>query len=403
MKVLRVRIDAPWSASRGFAWALRDDQGSVLEEGLGPASQWPEHDVLEAVIAAAMVRIVRLELPPLPASRVHAAARFALEDQIAAADSTAHVEVAAQAPDGTVLAIICPREVLVSFDTHDRNLAQLRRVVVEPALAAPLHEWRWCQGDIAGGSFVRLPDGSSIAVSEIARSGSLPAELALALAHQPSRPTVRVEWNASAALIARWQEEHGAAFVAAPPFRWQHAAMPAGTLDMLERQRARDPDRPRGSTRATLAPAAWILACAALLQVLAMAGEWIMLRIDTARAATEWRTLATAADLPREVSMSPEEIRAAIARKHDEALHAHQRFSSRDALTLLARASTAMNALPAGALKRATYQSGFWTIELEGTDATTLASLESALRSSSLDAQVVPTSGGGRARFGAPA
>lgn len=403
MKVLRVRIDAPWSPSRSYAWALRGQGERAIQEGVTPAAQWPAHDALECVIAASQVRVVRLQLPPLPAARVDAAARFALEDQIAAAESAAHVAVSKQASDGTVLAIICPREVVTSFDTRTRELASLQCLVAEPELAPPVRDWRWCQGDLAGGSFVRLPDGSSIAVSEIARSGTLPAELALALAQDESGPTVRVEWNASAALVTRWQEEYGVTFVAAPPFRWQDAAIPAHASNVL-RERARDAERPRASARAILAPAAWILACAALLQVLAMFGEWVALRIDTARSANEWRALASAADLPRDAAGSPEAVAAALARKHDDVLHAHHRFSSRDALTLLARASSAMSGLPAGALKRATYQSGYWTFELEGTNATSLGNLESALRAASLEAQVVPTTtGGARVRFGAAA
>ena len=158
----------------------------------------------------------------------------------------------------------------------------------------------------------------------------------------------------------------------------------------------------RGSNlRAILAPAMWILGYAVLVQVLASVGEWLRLHVEHARADAEWRALATTVDVPREAMTSPDSIRSALARRHDDVLHAHHRFSPRDALALLARATPAMNALPPGALKRAMYQSGYWTFELEGTNATALANLESGLHAADLEAQVVPTSNGARVRFGA--
>jgi hypothetical protein len=376
-----------------------NDERAVLQDDASPAAQWPDHDALDVLIAASQVRIVHLRLPRMTLSRVEAAARFALEDQIAAADQAAHVAVSTQATDGAVLAVICPRDLVTSLDRRHRELARLRRVVAEPELAAAAAEWRWCQADVPDGSFVRLPDGSSMALSDIGRSSTLPAELALAIARADAKPIVRVEWPASAALVARWQEEHGVSFVAVPPLRWQAAPIPQQAIDVMQGELAREA-RTSWTARAIFAPAIWILGIALLLHVLATLGDWAALRIERARANNEWQALATAADVPRDAMTSPESIRSALARRQDEVLHAHHRFSSRDALSLLSRATPAMNALPSGALKRAIYQSGYWTLELEGANADALASLQAALRAADLEAQVVPTSSGARVRFG---
>src|SRR5271165_5549261 len=90
---LRVFVDDPPEAGRDSTWVLFDAAGGQVGSGSSPPSAWPAAERTEAVIAARHGRLVTLALPPLPPGRIAAAARFALEDQLADAPDESHVAV----------------------------------------------------------------------------------------------------------------------------------------------------------------------------------------------------------------------------------------------------------------------------------------------------------------------
>src|SRR5690242_15695314 len=96
MTTLRILLSAPPSASRAEAWALFDDAGRCVERGRDAAARWPRSDRVEAVLAAELVRIVSLNLPPMPPTRLADAAAFALEDQLATTGAAPAIAVTAQ-------------------------------------------------------------------------------------------------------------------------------------------------------------------------------------------------------------------------------------------------------------------------------------------------------------------
>src|SRR5438876_1017587 len=79
---LRVFIDGPPEPGRDAAWAVFDATGRA-RNGRSPPAAWPVASRREAVIAARHGRLVTLTVPPLPPGRAEAAARFALEEQLA--------------------------------------------------------------------------------------------------------------------------------------------------------------------------------------------------------------------------------------------------------------------------------------------------------------------------------
>src|SRR3954470_3260951 len=102
MSTLRVLLSAAPTPSRPESWAWFDDAGRCVQRGRDVAAAWPNADRREAVLAAELVRIVTLELPPMPATRIAGAAAFALEDQIATTGDPPAVAVSPQQPDGSV-------------------------------------------------------------------------------------------------------------------------------------------------------------------------------------------------------------------------------------------------------------------------------------------------------------
>ncbi len=407
MKVLRLYIDRDWEPSRPASWVLHYD-GSVIDHGTSSDGGYPTHDALDAVLSAGQVRILVLALPRLPAARLAQAARFALEDQIAGAEADAHVAIAEQREDGTLLAFVCPRARMSTLAARKGALARLRRVIAEPALAIPVaaNAWRWCSGGNSGNDFVRVANGEAFASSAPDATGALPPELRLALTRAGAGTvgSVHVEWPATADSLEQWTRDTGIAFVARPPWRWDGASAQAfdAATDLLQGDFRSEVREAQPSLHRTFAPAVWLLGAALALHVLATLGEWTAQRIATWRADAEWSALGVAAGLPRESLATPASARAALDRRHTDVLHAQHQFARTDALPLLARMSAGppAGAIPAGAIRRATYADRHWTFETNLQDPAQLQDVERRLRAADLEALVVAAPGGARVRVG---
>ncbi|MEP7206848.1 MAG: hypothetical protein ABI920_07910 [Casimicrobiaceae bacterium] len=402
MKTLLVLLAVPWQAADVLAWRLVDSADpSASTVGRDRAAQWPIHDRLEIVIAAAVVRLVPLALPPMPAGRLAAASRFAIEDQIAGGEAGVEIAVGAR-HEGRVVVIVWPRAMLESLRERTGPLTQLARIVVEPELCDPAAPWRWCFDGPTGDGFVRPPDGGAFATSPAGADGALPAELALALrtAAPGIAREVRVEGVATADDLARWSADSGVAFVAGEPWQWHEAARRAHGTNLLHDDRGLDaaPAAPR--LVRLFAPALALLACALALHVLGMAATWISLQLELRNAANAWTALGQAAGVRDEMLTTAESSRTALARRHAALAHAQRRFVRTDALPLLARVSTVLAPLPGGTVKRAVYGDAHWTLDLSGVELAAVQRLDARFRESGLEGIVVPFNGGVRVRIG---
>src|SRR5205085_5258218 len=63
MNVLRFLVTTAPAADAAFEWALFDSAGKRVDHGRGAPTTWPPSDRLEAVVAAAQVRLLVLQLP----------------------------------------------------------------------------------------------------------------------------------------------------------------------------------------------------------------------------------------------------------------------------------------------------------------------------------------------------
>jgi len=361
MSVLRVVLEAVPLPARAAAWALFDAHGHRLRSGHGVPSTWPDAARREGVLTASRVRLASLQLPPMPADRVGAAAAFALEDVFARPASEQQLHVSARDAHGRVMATVTDRALV---DALSRDFA---RLVAEPALA-PLPKagrWLWLPS-AAADTFIRQPDGAAFPVSHPRDAMTLPTELTLPLT-QPgagfARPdAVDVAFAVTDAQLDAWSAATRVPFARGEPWHW----------DGDGQQFARVPDLvPQATNGAMDAPSAarrtwrWAGAIAAMAIVgVAMATivEWSWLRID------HWRTqraiVAVATDAGVTGVTEPDAAATALARRWADARHKVARPVPGDAMPLLARAAPALGALPAGALKSATFSPGQWTFEL---------------------------------------
>jgi type II secretion system protein L len=404
MMVLRVLLTAAPAADRAEAWALFDADGRCLRTGHDLPAARPKADRVEVVLAAAQVRVARITLPPLPSSRVADAARFALEDQLAGSDGTHHVAVSAQARDGGIRVAVASRSLLASIAGRSQGVA---RILAEPELALPAANWIWCARDTDAAGFVCRPDGSAFPVDAPPPDGGLPSELTLALAQarrSVSAPScIRVDAPIAASLFSRWQRETGVDFQPGSPWRWEAAppAAFAGAIDLLPASPVA-PAASRTGLARLFVPACTLVAAALFIHVVATVGEWTSLRYEAWRTEREWIAIAAAAGVPPDASPSPVAARTALARRYAALRHAQGLPAPDDALSLLARATPALAALPAGAVKSAAYADGHWTLDLLRPDAATIADVDARLRAAGVPALVASSATGTRIRFGGP-
>ena len=307
------------------------------------------------MIAASHVRIATVKLPPMAASRVAGAAGFALEDQLAGAPAEHHLGVSAQAPDGRVRVVVVARALVAAIVAGEPRIS---RIIAEPELAAPIAGWRWC-ADEGGTAFVRCSDGSAFPVDAPPADGALPSELALALARAErdgaAPAQLRVDATIADAALARLQREAGVAVMRGNPWRWHAApaASFASALDLRPSAPATAAAAPQRRLGRAFAPALILGGAALAIHVVASVGEWAALRVDAWRSAREWTDLAVAAGVPSDAATTPQAARAALARRYALLRHAQGLAAPDDALPLLARAASALAALPPGSVKSA--------------------------------------------------
>lgn len=404
MTTLRVRLAAPPLPDRADAWGLFDSAGVCTRTGADRPGAWPAADSVDAVIAASQVRIATVKLPPMAPSRLAGAAGFALEDQLAGAPAEHHLGVSAQEADGRVRAVIVARSLVAAIAAAEHGFT---RIIAEPELAAPIAGWRWCSGEDAAG-FVRCSDGSAFPVDAPSADGTLPAELALALAlarteRDGAAPAqLRVDSTIADAALTRLQRQAGVPVLRGNPWRWHAApaASFAAALDLHPGTPTTASAQPQRRFERVFAPAL-VLGCAALaIHIVATVGEWAALRADAWRTAREWTDLAVAAGVAADAATTPQAARAALARRYAELRHAEGLPAPDDALPLLARAAPALAALPSGIVKNAVYADGHWTFELARADPTVIRDLDARMRAARVPMLVATSPSGARVRVG---
>jgi hypothetical protein len=393
--MLRVFLAAAPVADRANAWVRYAGDGRAAAHGRDVPARWPSDATVEIVLAAAHARLAALRLPPMPQNRLRDAARFALEDQMAASADEAAIAIATSGRP--VVAAIASRALV---DDIARQLPRAVRIVPESALAPRNAGWTWCaSGD--GSDFVRRDDGSAFAIG--ARHGAeLPPELQAALAQvrrTASAPAnVHAAFDVEPARLAAWSEATGVRFVPAPAWRWEDATAEAfaGAPDFLAAD-APSKDVAPGSHGARLFRPALVLGILAIaFHVVALLAQWTWLNVTDWRLSRELVRQATAAGLPA-TTAAP--AAAEIARRNAELRHAASKSASSDALPLLARAAPAFGELPRGTLKSAHYAADAWTLEIGKLDADALSRVTRALGRAGIEAVAAPSSSGTRMRI----
>ena len=396
--MLRVFLPASPRADRADRWIRVNADGRIVDRGQDVPSRWPAEAAIEAVLAADLVRVITLTLPPMPRERLRGAVRYALEDRIATPPDESAIAIA-EPRNGTCVVAVAAASLIRETTAHERRF---QRIVPESALAPLGDGWTWCESS-AGDGFVRRRDGSAFAVQGIDDAGSLPTELAAALAQakraNDAPASVHVAFAADPSHLAQWTQAGGIPFASAPAWQWEQAneAAYASAPDFLRDASRADAQRASVSAWRPFRPAL-VLATLALAVLLGgLIVQWSWLGVE------HWRLAGALVDTAKAAQLadvqSADAAAQAIARHYAAARHRASQSAPTDALPLLARAAPALAALPAGALRSARYAGDAWTVDLVKLDATTLSRLERRLGDAGLDALAAPASGGTRMRL----
>ena len=395
--MLRVFLAAPPRAERAEQWVRYAADGRPVARGRDVPARWPVERNIEVVLAAGHVRLIALALPPMPRDRLRAAARFALEDQLATTADESSISIG-EVQNGRVLVAVTSDALVRAIAAHDRRV---RRIIPESALAPHGDGWTWCVSE-AGDGFVRRADGSAFAVGVC--GDALPPELVAALA-QTARAgappaAVHVAFRCDASQLARWSQSAGVAFIAAPAWEWE--ARIAGDVCRRARlSRHLATQRPRVDARDSCACVSTRAAARSTRARRARrrtgSFQWTWLDVENWRLSRALVAEAAAAKLPD--AATPGDAAAAIARQHAQLRHRAAQSAPADALPLLARAAPTLGALPPGVLRSAHYADNAWTIELGKLDAAALSRTTRRLAEAGVDALAAPTTAGMRMRL----
>ncbi|HVE50695.1 MAG TPA: type II secretion system protein GspL [Casimicrobiaceae bacterium] len=393
MRILRVYFSSA-ANPQGDAWALFDSSGAIVDHANDARAQRPAADRCEAILGADAIRIVSLALPPMPASRVEAAAAYALEDRVAAPDRVA-IAAGPRSSDGRVIAIVADRDLA---ERIARATPPFARAIAESNLATTEDDgWRWCESERS--AFVRTDDGGAIAVTRT-DDDALPPELALALtqaAREGRAPAhVIVDRSASGDALAEWSRSTGTLFVSGTPWDWRRAPATAfdNAIDVLPTLRRRNVASTAPAPRFTTAAALVVAALA--VHVVAMLATWGWTHWQLSSVQRDLVPLAQSAGAS---NATPSTASADINRLFVAARHRAGLAAPVDAMPVLARAAPALAALPPNALKSATWSAGAWTVELAPLDDATVNAFVQRLASAGLTPLSARTQSGVRARI----
>ena len=390
MTTLRVRLPAPFAPDASASWWRVDDAGRVVARGRSAANAWPAADRIEVAMSPIDVRIVALRLPPMPPSRLRAAAAFALEDQIAAPVESMHVGLVPSPGAAPVIARVVDRDAIAWLAARR---PAIDRVVAEPDLVERDGAWHWCV-DADGTGFVRRADGSAFA-TEAPDGDALPVALAAALARAP-REALRVVVDADigADRLAGWSASAGVAFVRGTPWSLERRPAAAWVAAPDLRSGYAEASAERPSVARAFAPAIVLVACAVALHAAATVGEWIHDRYVTWRADRD--VVALARDEGLGAAPDARAAEAMLSRRAAATLHAAGRFAEGDVLPMIARAAGPLGSLPAGSVRKLTVSERRLVADVSALDDARVARLLQDLAAAGLAAVSAPVAGGVR-------
>jgi general secretion pathway protein L len=394
MNTLRLYFSTHWRDSASpCAWALCNDNGTVLQSGVDPLAALPKGHECIAIAAADRVLFTAATLPSGSRRRWQAALPFAVEEHTLPDPEDNHVVPGATLADGKIaLAVVDKAWLKRITEACQAAGLSLRRMVAE-TLLPPLAPASWTLVLDGAGGFVRTGEASGMAIDG---GDASHAPLALRLAADlPEKIEVRHAQRAAneSRALPQWSDLP-VALVAGSPWDWRQAPIPADALNLLWGEFT-----PRARIREwwpKLRPVALILLAALAIEVLGVNLQWAMLSGEK-RALTQdmeqnFRATFGASGV---LVNAPLQMRRNLA----ELRHQAGQMDDSDFLALL---DAAAPVLPAGSVQALHYESGRLDADVKAASHNELQSLQQRLQTRGLAVQmgeIHEAQGGAEARL----
>lgn len=350
-------------------WVLYDSDQRELGSRLG--MNWPQdrEQFVEVIIPAGWTRIVRLHLPPLTGERLNAAAKYALEEQLAGELDDHHIVVKPHEGEAGCMVHIVQKKRL-------RKLLQMlaerkvARVIAENQLLAPQPDiWQWVIR--AQDGFLVTSDGTSFVLDYDLSSADLPIALQRAHSSANIKPKTIVVYGPAelAPRLTEWQQQLDQPFTQAQPWSWRVKSDFARATNLLSGEFA--------PTREAPAPhrfkfAMGLLISAAALHIVASGGYWLHLVWQKRHLQNELSEVYRASSAQTFAHAKTEWWQR--YRQHQHAAHQH---APDDAWPMLARIAESTEGK--ASLRSIDYQNHQLTVELVATEQS-LQSIQTQLR-----------------------
>lgn len=372
-------------------WALLDDHGGLVGEGVELSTVPRRVGRTQLVIPAAQVLITRARLPAAARRGPGSALAFAIEERTVSEPDTNQVSWLGTVGEDDVLAVV-DRRSLERWRNALEKVGIRSYDIQSEMLLVPCATGEWSVAWNGREGFVRTGKLEAV-VTDTGDHSSPPLSLRLmldeALAHGGQPASIVLYTTAADATpdIEAWQSSLGIAVRLAGPWDWRAATSDEGIS--LARERARW--RGIGIAGSQLRIPAWIAGIALAIHAIMLVMDWTLLVREQQgiRRQMETRFRAT---FPETVAVVDPTLQ--MRRKLAEARHAAGQPDIGDFLPIIEKVSAQVKALPAGSVRIVSYESGRLTLEVAATDQAAVGQIVTRLRQAGLSADAAPSSAG---------
>ena len=362
MNVLRIYFSALWQDSASHCpWALCDESGAVLQQGLSPLAAMPRTRDCIGILSADRVLIFTTQQPPGSKQRWQAALPFIAEEHTLTDPDDIHaVPAAAAAPDTIAVSVMTKswlKQIVAATTQAGLPLSRLIAETLMPALPADSWTLAWdgCSG------FLRSSLSTGLALDS-GNHETPPQALLLSLTAAGNDPPRQIElrYVEAAAQTALPAWDLPVPLVSGETWDWRRAPLSDATPNLLWGDFA--PPIRLFENLAKLRPLLYILLAALLIEVIGTHLEWAMLAQEKQTLTQKQAQIFHAAfgdettlvDAPLQMQRNLAGLRHATGIADDT-----------DFIPLLDNASQALGTPGNGALRSLNYESGKLELELK--------------------------------------
>lgn len=384
MNILRIYFSAQWKdSSSPCCWALCDESGQLLQEGLSPLAEMPKTRDCIGILAADRVLIFTAPQPPGNKRRWQAALPFIAEEYALADPEDIHAVPAPAADVDKISVSVMTKSWLKQIVTATTAAGLPLRRLLSESLIPALQPDSWTMVWNGQNGFLRISDTTGLALDCGTRQTPpllllqclsdknmhAPRQIELRLT-QPVPDAAMPSWSLPVPLVpgAAWDWRRAPIRDEIPNLLWGNFAPPVRLFDGLHRLR----------------PALLIFLAAFAIEVIGTHIEWIMLAHEKNSLTQNVERIfystfgddSTLVDAPLQMQRNLASMRHAAGISDDS-----------DFLPLLDSIMSSLGTLNNGAVRGLNYESGKLELDIKLANAAAFESLKQRLKRNGLHVQ----------------